>query len=78
MHSNSVKMKTRTTTITARIDSEKKIAAEEILNDLGMTLSGAINVFFNAVIVNQGIPFPVGRKGLNANLIVRGEAESEP
>ena len=36
-----------TTTITARVDSEKKRQAEEIFNDIGMTLSGAINVFIN-------------------------------
>ena len=29
-----------TATITARVDSDKKRQAEEIFNDLGMTLSG--------------------------------------
>ena len=40
-----------TTTITARVDSDKKRQAEEIFNDIGMTLSGAINVFINEVVI---------------------------
>ena len=51
-----------TTTITARIDSEKKRQAEEIFNDIGMTLSGAINVFINEVVMYQGIPFSLRRR----------------
>ena len=60
-----------TATITARVDSEKKRQAEEIFNDIGMTLSGAINVFINEVVMCQGIPFslrrrPVVKHGLEA------------
>ena len=60
-----------TATITARVDSEKKREAEAIFNDIGMTLSGAINVFINEVVMCQGIPFqlrrrPVGTTGLEA------------
>ena len=33
-----------TTTITARVDADKKRQAEEIFDDIGLTLSGAINV----------------------------------
>lgn len=60
-----------TATITARVDSEKKRQAEEIFNDIGMTLSGAINVFINEVVMYQGIPFslrrrPVVNRGLEA------------
>ena len=51
-----------TTTITARVDSEKKRAAEAIFNDIGMTLSGAINVFINEVVMYQGIPFQLRRR----------------
>jgi DNA-damage-inducible protein J len=51
-----------TTTITARIDSEKKREAEAIFNDIGMTLSGAINVFINEVVMYQGIPFSLRRR----------------
>jgi len=51
-----------TATITARVDSEKKRQAEEIFNGIGMTLSGAINVFINEVVMYQGIPFSLRRR----------------
>ena len=51
-----------TATVTARVDSEKKRQAEEIFNDIGMTLSGAINVFINEVVMYQGIPFSLRRR----------------
>ena len=51
-----------TATITARVDSDKKRQAEEIFNDLGMTLSGAISVFINEVVQYQGIPFNIRRR----------------
>ena len=56
-----------TTTITARVDSEKKREAESIFNDIGMTLSGAINVFINEVVMYQGIPFRLRRRSFSAN-----------
>ena len=56
-----------TTTITARIDSDKKREAEAIFNDIGMTLSGAINVFINEVVMYQGIPFQLRRRSSVAN-----------
>ena len=60
-----------TTTITARVDSDKKREAEAIFNDIGMTFSTAINVFINEVVMYQGIPFqlrrrPLGTKKLDA------------
>jgi len=51
-----------TTTITARVDSEKKRQAEEIFEDLGLSLSGAISVFINEVVQYQGIPFTIRRR----------------
>ena len=51
-----------TSTITARIDSEKKQEAEAIFQDLGMTFSGAINGFVNEVVRYQGIPFSLRRR----------------
>ena len=51
-----------TATITARVDSDKKRRAEEIFDDLGMTLSGAISVFINEVVQYQGIPFNIRRR----------------
>ena len=53
-----------TATITARVDSDKKRRAEEIFDDLGMTLSGAISVFINEVVQYQGIPFNIRRRSI--------------
>lgn len=44
-------------TIHIRVDSEVKENAEEILNSLGLTLSGAVNVFLRKIIQENGIPF---------------------
>jgi DNA-damage-inducible protein J len=54
-----------TTTITARIDADKKRQAEEIFDDIGLTLSGAINIFINEVVMYQGIPFNLRRRGVS-------------
>ena len=54
-----------TTTITARVDSEKKRQAEAIFNDIGISLSGAINVFINEVVMYQGIPFSLRRRNVH-------------
>ena len=53
-----------TATITARVDADKKRQAEEIFDDLGMTLSGAISVFINEVVQYQGIPFNIRRRSM--------------
>ena len=50
-----------TTTITARVDAKRKAQAEDVLADLGLTFSSAINLFVNAVVMHQGIPFKVQR-----------------
>lgn len=54
-----------TATITARVDSEKKQAAEAIFQDLGMTFSGAISIFINEVVRYQGIPFSLRRRPIS-------------
>ena len=51
-----------TSTITARVDADRKRQAEEIFSDLGMTLSGAISIFINECVKYQGIPFTIRRR----------------
>ena len=53
-----------TATITARVDADKKRQAEEIFDDLGLTLSGAISIFINEVVQYQGIPFNIRRRSM--------------
>ncbi len=66
-----------TTTITARVDSERKIQAEEVLSDLGLTFSSAINLFVNAVIMAQGIPFKIQRRFVRQNGVKIGLAKDK-
>jgi len=46
-----------TTQVNVRIDETVKQQAEELLQDLGLSMSSAINLFARAVIREQGLPF---------------------
>ena len=52
-------MGTLTTKVEARIDSKIKSEAKDVLNDLGMSISEAINIFFRQIVLSKGIPFEV-------------------
>lgn len=45
--------------IHARIDPKLKASAETIFNDLGLSTSEAVRLFFRQVELNQGIPFDI-------------------
>lgn len=49
----------QTTNFTVRLDSKLKQDAEVLFSDLGMTLSGAVNVFLRQAVRVQGLPFEV-------------------
>ena len=49
----------KTQTISARIDPELKSNAEGIFNNLGLTTSQAITLFYRQVELTAGLPFPV-------------------
>ena len=51
-----------TSMITARVDAEKRKSAEEVFSEIGLTTSGAVNLFICAVAMTGGIPFPVTTK----------------
>ena len=50
------------TNITIRVDEDVKREAEALFSKLGMSISGAINVFFRQAIREQAIPFPIRAK----------------
>ena len=56
---------TRTTNFTVRLDTQVKADAEKLFNDLGMTLSGAFNIFLHQALLVQGLPFAVRREQPN-------------
>jgi DNA-damage-inducible protein J len=47
------------TNVTVRIDEGIKKEAETLFDKLGMSMSGAINIFFRQAIREQAIPFPI-------------------
>lgn len=49
---------------TVRINDDIKKEVTPILNDLGLSLSEAINIFLHQIKLNNGIPFSVTRKGI--------------
>ena len=53
------------TTLTVRIDPVVKQQAQTILNDLGLDMTSAINVYLKKIIQCEGIPFELRREKLN-------------
>lgn len=55
-----------TANINVRVDATLKQEAESLFNDLGLTMSSAINMFLRSAINCDGIPFEVKRSAPNA------------
>lgn len=49
---------------TVRINDNIKKEVMPILNDLGLSLSEAINIYLHQIKLNNGIPFNLKRKGI--------------
>jgi DNA-damage-inducible protein J len=49
-------------TITVRLDSDTKQQAEELFDDLGMSMSSAIAIFLKQCVRKGGIPFEIQRE----------------
>lgn len=47
------------TTINVRTDEKRKKRATAILNELGLDMSSAIQLFLQQVIITKSIPFPI-------------------
>jgi DNA-damage-inducible protein J len=50
---------TKSTLITARIDPELKQETEKVFDELGLSMTQAITLFFKQVKMHQGLPFAV-------------------
>ena len=48
-----------TTPTQIRIDANIKKLANELFNDLGLDMSGAVNLFLHQCVLRGGLPFPV-------------------
>ena len=55
-----------TGTVHARIDAELKASAEAVLEDLGISPTDAIKIYYKQIVFNQGIPFKLSRPRYNA------------
>ena len=49
---------------TVRINDDIKKEITPILNDLGISLSEAINMFLHQIKINNGLPFAVKRRAV--------------
>ena len=54
-----------TTNINIRIDDTLKNDAENLFNDLGLTMSSAITIFLRSAVNHNGIPFELKRREPN-------------
>lgn len=52
-------MSNLTTAINVNVDKKNKEAATEILKDLGLNMSTAINMFLAQIVKRNGVPFEV-------------------
>lgn len=50
-------MTTRSANIIARVEPEVKARSEAVLNNIGLSMSDAINLFCKQIIIQNGIPF---------------------
>lgn len=55
----------KTDVLHVRVEPRVKKQAEKTLNDLGLSITEAINVFLNQVILNDGIPFEIKKPRFN-------------
>ena len=55
----------KTDTLHIRIEPKVKTEAENTLNDLGMSITDAVNIFLHQVILSDGIPFEIKKPKLN-------------
>jgi DNA-damage-inducible protein J len=76
------------TNLTIRIDEDIKYDAENLFKTLGMSMSGAVNIFFRQAVRERAIPFPIRAKTAeeeydeyftpeNVESIKRGIAQAE-
>ena len=60
-------MQGRTTNINVWVDPKLKQDAENLFEDLGLTMTSAISLFLQAAVSNDGIPFEVKLRLPNPN-----------
>ena len=65
------------TNINIRTDSNLKVKAQSVLNDLGFDMSTAINIFLNQVVYKQAIPFEISKNNKGMKIAKLGGWEGK-
>ena len=60
-----------------RVDSQLKKNAENIISQLGISMSSAITLYLRAIVREKGIPFPVTLEGKKKTLVYRSINEDD-
>lgn len=66
----------KTSNLFVRVEPNLKYQTELILNELGLSFSTAITLFFKQIVINRGIPFDV-KVPLDKTMSVEMMTESE-
>ena len=61
--------------VTIRMDEQLKAQADELFNDLGLSLSSAITMFVKQAVREQRIPFEVKRTGTKIQMEIDSSVE---
>jgi len=61
-----------------RIDSKLKKNAENVISQLGISMSSAITLYLRAIVREKGIPFPVTLEGKKKAPVYRSDEEDLP
>ena len=61
--------------VTIRMDEQLKAQADELFNDLGLSLSSAITMFAKQAVREQRIPFEVKRTGTKIQMATDSSVE---
>lgn len=71
----------KTATLNLRVNPIVKERAEEVLSRLGVSMSTAIDIYLNQILLTGGIPFavtlPKAPDGLNADLMTTAEIHAK-
>ena len=67
----------KTAQIRARTEPQLKEKAEAVLEELGLTPSAAINMFYSQIVHHHGIPFPVALPNETTREAIRDARESQ-
>lgn len=63
----------KTSSINVKVDEKLKSNALEVLNYLGLSLTDAIRIYLNQIVLNNGIPFDVKLHKYNSKTIAAME-----